>query len=34
VLGKEAYDESMEVLILDKRVFVSKEVSKNILIAV
>jgi DtxR family transcriptional regulator, Mn-dependent transcriptional regulator len=32
VLGKEEFDESMELLIKDKRVFVSKEVSKNILV--
>lgn len=34
VLGKEEFDESMEVVIHDKRVFVSKEVSKNILVTV
>ncbi len=32
ILGKEAYDESMEVLINDHRVFLSKEVSQNILV--
>ncbi len=32
ILGKEAYDESMEVLIDDHRVFISKEVSQNILV--
>ncbi len=32
VLGKEEFDESMEIVIHDKRVFVSKEVSKNILV--
>ena len=32
VTGKEAYDESMEVQIGDKKVFLSKEVSKNILV--
>ena len=34
VVGKEAYDESMEIVIHDKKVFVSKEVSKNILVAI
>ena len=34
VLGKEEYDESMEIIIHDKKVFVSKEVSKNILMTV
>jgi len=33
VLGKEDYDESMEVLIDDHRVFISKEVSQNILVS-
>jgi DtxR family transcriptional regulator, Mn-dependent transcriptional regulator len=32
ILGKEAYDESMEILIDDHRVFISKEVSQNILV--
>jgi DtxR family transcriptional regulator, Mn-dependent transcriptional regulator len=32
ILGKEEYDESMEVLIDDHRVFISKEVSQNILV--
>ena len=32
VLGKEDYDESMEVLIDDHRVFISKAVSQNILV--
>jgi DtxR family transcriptional regulator, Mn-dependent transcriptional regulator len=32
ILGKETYDESMEVLIDDHRVFISKEVSQNILV--
>jgi DtxR family transcriptional regulator, Mn-dependent transcriptional regulator len=32
VLGKEDYDESMEILIDDHRVFISKEVSQNILV--
>jgi len=32
ILGKEAYDDSMEVLIDDHRVFISKEVSQNILV--
>lgn len=32
VLGKEEYDESMEILIDDHRVFISKEVSQNILV--
>jgi DtxR family Mn-dependent transcriptional regulator len=32
VLAKEEYDESMEIMIDDKRVFVSKDVSKNILV--
>ncbi len=34
VLRKEHFDDSMEVLIRDKKVFVSKEVSKNIMVAV
>ena len=34
VLGKEEFDDSMEIIIHDKRVFVSKEVSKNILMTV
>lgn len=34
VLGKEEFDESMEIVIHDKKVFVSKEVSKNILVTV
>jgi len=33
ILGKEDYDESMEVLIDDHRVFISKEVSHNILVS-
>ncbi len=33
VTGKEEYDESMEVQIGDKKIFISKEVSKNILVA-
>ncbi len=33
ILGKEEYDESMEILIDDHRVFISKEVSQNILVA-
>jgi DtxR family Mn-dependent transcriptional regulator len=33
ILGKEDYDESMEVLINDHRVFISKEVSQNILVS-
>jgi DtxR family Mn-dependent transcriptional regulator len=33
VIGKEAYDESMEILLEDHRVFISKEVSQNILVA-
>jgi DtxR family Mn-dependent transcriptional regulator len=32
VLGKEDYDDSMEVLIEDHRVFISKSVSQNILV--
>jgi len=32
VLGKEDYDESMEILIEDHRVFISKVVSQNILV--
>jgi DtxR family Mn-dependent transcriptional regulator len=32
VLGKEEYDESMEILIDDHRVFISKAVSQNILV--
>lgn len=32
VTGKEEYDESMEVQIEDKKIFISKEVSKNILV--
>ncbi|MBL7871802.1 MAG: metal-dependent transcriptional regulator [Cyclobacteriaceae bacterium] len=32
ILNKEAYDESMEVLINDHRIFISKEVSQNILV--
>jgi DtxR family Mn-dependent transcriptional regulator len=34
VLGKEDYDESMEIVIDDKKVFVSKEVSQNILMTI
>lgn len=34
VLGKEEFDESMEIIIRDKKVFVSKEVSKNILVTI
>lgn len=33
VIGKETYDESMEILIHDKRVFLSKEVSQNIMVS-
>ncbi len=33
ILGKEDYDDSMEVLIDDHRVFISKEVSQNILVS-
>lgn len=33
VLGKEEYDESLEVLLGNKKVFLSKEVSKNILVS-
>jgi DtxR family Mn-dependent transcriptional regulator len=33
ILGREEYDESMEVLIDDHRVFISKEVSHNILVS-
>ena len=33
ILGKEDYDESMAVLINDHRVFISKEVSQNILVS-
>jgi DtxR family transcriptional regulator, Mn-dependent transcriptional regulator len=33
ILGKEDYDESMEVLINDHRIFISKEVSQNILVS-
>lgn len=32
ILGKEDYDESMEILIDDHRVFISKAVSQNILV--
>jgi DtxR family transcriptional regulator, Mn-dependent transcriptional regulator len=32
VTGKEEYDESMEIQIGDKKVFISKDVSKNILV--
>lgn len=32
VTGKEEYDDSMEIQIDDKKVFISKEVSKNILV--
>jgi DtxR family Mn-dependent transcriptional regulator len=32
VLGKEDYDDSMEILIDDHRVFISKAVSQNILV--
>lgn len=32
ILGKEDYDESMEILIDDHRIFISKEVSQNILV--
>ncbi|MCW5912828.1 MAG: metal-dependent transcriptional regulator [Cyclobacteriaceae bacterium] len=32
VLGKEEYDESMEILVDDHRVFISKVVSQNILV--
>ncbi|MCE7864645.1 MAG: metal-dependent transcriptional regulator [Bacteroidetes bacterium CHB5] len=32
ILGKEEYDESMEILIEDHRVFISKVVSQNILV--
>lgn len=33
ILGKEEYDESMEILIDDHRVFISREVSQNILVS-
>jgi DtxR family transcriptional regulator, Mn-dependent transcriptional regulator len=33
ILGKEEYDGSMEILIEDHRVFISSEVSKNILVS-
>jgi len=33
ILGKEEYDESLEILIEDHRVFISKSVSQNILVA-
>jgi DtxR family transcriptional regulator, Mn-dependent transcriptional regulator len=32
ILGKEEYDDSMEILIEDHRIFISKEVSQNILV--
>lgn len=32
ILGKEEYDDSMEILIDDHRVFISKEVAQNILV--
>jgi DtxR family Mn-dependent transcriptional regulator len=32
VVGKEAYDDSMEVILDNQKVFISKEVSKNILV--
>lgn len=32
IIGKEAYDESMEVIVDNQKVFLSKEVSKNILV--
>jgi len=32
VLSKEDYDDSMEIMVEDKRVFISKKVSKNILV--
>ncbi len=32
VIGKESYDESMEVIVDNQKVFISKEVSKNILV--
>jgi DtxR family Mn-dependent transcriptional regulator len=32
ILGKEEYDDSLEILIDDHRVFISKEVSQNILV--
>ena len=32
IIGKEEYDESMEILIDDHRIFISKEVSQNILV--
>jgi len=32
ILGKEEYDDSMEILINDHRIFISKEVSQNILV--
>jgi DtxR family transcriptional regulator, Mn-dependent transcriptional regulator len=32
ILGKEDYDDSMEILIDDHRVFISKEVAQNILV--
>jgi len=34
VLGRENYDESMHILIDNKKIFVSRKVSKNILVAV
>ena len=33
VLNKEEYDESLEVLLDNKKVFLSKEVSRNILVS-
>lgn len=32
IIGKEEYDDSMEILIEDHRIFISKEVSQNILV--
>jgi DtxR family transcriptional regulator, Mn-dependent transcriptional regulator len=32
IIGKEDYDDSMEILLEDHRVFISKEVSQNILV--
>jgi hypothetical protein len=34
VINREAYDESVEIMIEKKKMFVSKEVSKNILLLV
>ena len=32
LISKEAYDDSMEVILGDQKIFISKEVSKNILV--